>query len=166
MPKDGRASGGDAAPETQPPVESSALIELRRRLRMLTMGRIALVTVLLAATALIEWQARIQTSASAATEGHPAIAFARAMCLRGRRHGRGTQSTSVGKAACGPCTYATWAGGPPPSRRCAWGPVAPTAHQVMIQRGRSTINRWGLCRIHPCARGSPYDGHRLWPPSA
>ena len=46
----------------------AALIELRRRLSMLTIGRIALVTVLLAATALVEWQARIQTSASAATE--------------------------------------------------------------------------------------------------
>jgi two-component system sensor histidine kinase PilS (NtrC family) len=68
LPKDGTAAGEDAAPETPPPIESAALIELRRRLSMLTTGRVALVTVLLAATALIEWQARIQTSASAATE--------------------------------------------------------------------------------------------------
>ena len=49
-------------------LEAPALVELRRRLRMLTVIRIAVVTVLLGATALIEWQARIQSSASVATE--------------------------------------------------------------------------------------------------
>ncbi len=49
-------------------IEPPALLELRRRLRMLTVIRIALATVLLGATALIEWQARIQSSASVATE--------------------------------------------------------------------------------------------------
>ena len=49
-------------------VESPALLELRRRLRMLTLIRISLATVLLGATALIEWQARIQSTASVATE--------------------------------------------------------------------------------------------------
>ena len=49
-------------------MEPPVLLELRRRLRMLTVIRIALATVLLGATALIEWQARIQSSASVATE--------------------------------------------------------------------------------------------------
>jgi len=44
------------------------MLELRRRLRTLTLIRIAVITVLLGATALSEWQTRIHSSALAATE--------------------------------------------------------------------------------------------------
>ena len=56
MPNARGAQREASTPQEPSMIEPPALLELRRRLRMLTVIRIALATVLLGATALIEWQ--------------------------------------------------------------------------------------------------------------